>query len=181
MLRRDFIKSLSAVPFIPSLDWNTKNEYFKYYFGGYGTGKTTRLVNDSVHWLMMNPGTNGLFVVNHFHQIRCAFNCINKPIKGVYNKSDRTLTLPNKSSLRFTSQDLISSDLYCNYQGLWTDQITTKNREFLMDSSRVPFYVQHVISMDEAHDLNDRLGLEPVLISNSNPHIEGSGKLWGSK
>ena len=166
MDRRTFIKSLSVVPFIPLSIKELENEYFRYYFGGYGTGKTTRLVNDAVKWLMMNPGTRGLFITNHFHNIRYTLDRINRPTGSTYSKLHRTLDLPNKSSLRFTIQNLIDNEISCGrYQGLWTDQILKNNRD--LAETVIEFRdMCHVISMDEAHDLHYRLGFKPILISN---------------
>jgi len=181
MIRRTALKLLGGIPFLSflkenELEWDHKetnwtledNEPYRYYFGGFATGKTTRLVNDAVNWLMMNPGTNGLFVVNHFGQIKHSILDIlrkNWPDNSIFSHHSRTLNLPNKSSLRFTPQDLIASDLYSMYDALWTDQITTEKRKLIQNT---PYYtrVQHVISMNEAHNLHDRLGLKPILISN---------------
>lgn len=206
MDRRTILKMLSGVPFLPlvkdeyeSPQWDYiidgGEEYYSYYFGGFATGKTTRLVNEAVVWLDANPDMSGLFVTNHYHGIQYTLSCIeafhpkNDSIGYSYSKLHGTLTLPNKSTLRFTCQDLIDSDLYCRYQGLWTDQITTEKREILRNGLIAGYgvsnaRVQHVISMDEAHELNNRLGHKPILISNnayisSDREEQTTAKLWG--
>ncbi len=208
MLRRAFIKLLSIAPGLSlfnkpdEYEWDHKetnwtfedNKYYKYYFGALGSGKTTRLISDAITWLDANKA-DGLFVVNHFYQIKSIYrNILLKYGKdswlsrATFVHSKNILYIPSGSSLRFISQDNKNQILSMHYSGLWTDEITKENRTFIeagvrIRPDRIHSRVQHVISMIGAHDLYDKLRIEPVVISR-NVHIPSleqpnGAVLWG--
>lgn len=154
MDRRSFIKSLSAVPFIPSIDWGKDKPYFQYYFGGFRTGKTTRLINDAIDFLEKNP-VQGLYLATHFHSIDYAIGII-KRFDAIqhYKLSARTLTFKNGASLRFGMYG--STPIYSNYKALWTDGLDIRA------SNKHIIHEQHVVSMEAARMIQKELRLNPI-------------------
>lgn len=193
--RKDFIRACSIALFIPiKLEERGEDiilrKHYKYYFGAYGSGKTTRLVSDAIIWLDANRA-DGLFVVNHPAQIRSIYlyvlACGGKDSwlsRAIFKHSENTLYISNGSTLKFMNQT--SETPFHNYQGLWTDQITKENREILRNNiiagPRVTAArIQHAISMDEAHELHRKFGFNPILLSKYNNYISPRpriSRLW---
>lgn len=176
MERRTFIKSLGAVPFIPSLDWKDKEGYYRYYFGGLATGKTTRLINDAFDYLINNK-SNGLFVVSIYPQLKYVLTCIPEKRKlATFSKYNNTFSFANGSTLYLIAAGDFNQTLSIRYQSLWTDEITSEYRKEFEIGKRISLErhnsrIQHVISMNDGRFFNN-LPIYPHKLSRA---------LWGIK
>lgn len=170
MDRRNFIKSLSVIPFIPSINWGGNKPYFQYYFGPSSLNNTTRLVNDAVEFLEKYP-VKGLYLVpnsqnkiqNILHKIRSDIlptfisNKI-RPDSPRYDSLLNILELSNGGTLEIGTLGFTRID--SSYKAFWSDQLDVQANKNNM------IHEQHVVSIQAARMIQEELGLKPVELGN---------------
>jgi len=171
MDRRNFIKSLMAVPFIPSIDWGGSKPYFQYYFGPFGSGKTTRLVSDAIEFLekypvkglYLLPGSSGIDKVVHIlYKILPNIRPTLQPLshqqdEPQYHLNSNILKLPSGGTFELGTLGVTKID--SSYEAFWSDQLDVQ-------ATNNTIHEQHVISTQAAIMIQEELGLKPVELGN---------------